>query len=69
MKLQNKEHFDYQIRPESPQSKVIVKLKNELRKLGDEMVNVAAANGISLSTDDVQILKKQNYNLLKKLLS
>ena len=48
-----KEHFDYQIRPESPQSKVIVKLKNELRKLGDEMVNVAAANNISLSTDDV----------------
>ena len=48
-----KEHFDYQIRPESAQSKVIVKLKNELRKLGDEMVNVAAANNISLSTDDV----------------
>ncbi|QKF67908.1 imelysin-like iron-regulated protein A-like protein, IrpA family [Arcobacter venerupis] len=48
-----KEHFDYQIRPESSQSKVIVKLKNELRKLGDEMVNVAAANKISLSTDDV----------------
>lgn len=48
-----KEHFDYQIRPESPQSKVLVKLKNELRKLGDEMVNVAAANNISLSTDDV----------------
>ena len=48
-----KEHFDYQIRPESPQSKVIVKLKNELRKLGDEMVNVAAANKISLSKDDV----------------
>ena len=48
-----KEHFDYQIREESPQSKVIVKLKNELRKLGDEMVNVAAANKIKLSTDDV----------------
>ncbi len=48
-----KEHFDYQIKPESTQSKVIVKLKNELRKLGDEMVNVAAANKISLSTDDV----------------
>ena len=37
----------------SPHSKVLVKLKNELRKLGDEMVNVAAANNISLSTDDV----------------
>lgn len=46
-------HFDYQIRPDHPQSKVIVKLKNELRKLGDEMVNVAAANKINLSTDDV----------------
>lgn len=49
----NKEHFDYQIKPESTQSKVIVKLKNEMRKLGDEMVNVAKANGINLSTDDV----------------
>ena len=48
-----KEHFDYQIRPTSEQSKVIVKLKNELRKLGDEMVNVAKANKINLSTDDV----------------
>lgn len=46
-------HFDYQIRPDHPQSKVLVKLKNELRKLGDEMVNVAKANGISLSSDDV----------------
>ncbi len=46
-------HFDYQIRPDNEQSKVIVKLKNEMRKLGDEMVNVAAANKISLSTDDV----------------
>ncbi len=48
-----KEHFDYQIQPNNPQAKVIVKLKNEMRKLGDEMVNVARANGISLSTDDV----------------
>ncbi len=48
-----KEHFDYQIQPENPQAKVIVKLKNQMRKLGDEMVNVANANGISLSTDDV----------------
>lgn len=48
-----KEHFDYQIKSTSPQSRVIVKLKNELRKLGDEMVNVASANKISLSTDDV----------------
>ncbi len=48
-----KEHFDYQIQPDNPQAKVIVKLKNELRKLGDEMVTVAKANGISLSTEDV----------------
>ena len=48
-----KEHFDYQIQPDNPQAKVIVKLKNELRKLGDAMVSVATANGISLSTDDV----------------
>ena len=46
-------HFDYQIRPEHLMSKVLVKLKNELRKLGDEMVSVAKANNISLSTDDV----------------
>ncbi len=48
-----KEHFDYQIRPTSPMSKVIVKLKNEMRKLGDTMVDVASANGISLTKDDV----------------
>ncbi len=50
---QNNRHFDRQIRPNDPQAKVIVKLKNELRKLGDEMVNVAHANGISLSVEDV----------------
>ena len=33
--------------------KVLVKLKNELRKLGDEMITVAKANNIKLSTDDV----------------
>jgi putative iron-regulated protein len=41
-------HFDYQIQPNDPQAKVIIKLKNELRKLGDKMVEVALANGISL---------------------
>lgn len=46
-------HFDYQIYPTDPQSKVITRLKNELRKLGDEMVNVAAQNGISLTVEDV----------------
>lgn len=46
-------HFDRQIISTDPQSKVIVKLKNEMRKLGDEMVNVAKANGIDLTVDDV----------------
>lgn len=46
-------HFDYQIRPDHPQSKVLVKLKNELRKLGDEMITVAKSNNIKLTTDDV----------------
>jgi len=48
-----KAHFDYQIQAGNPQAKVIVKLKNEMRKLGDEMVNVAKANGVNISTDDV----------------
>ena len=48
-----KEHFDYQIKPTSPMSKVIVKLKNEMRKLGDMMVTVASANGINLTKEDV----------------
>ncbi|MGK0256165.1 MAG: putative iron-regulated protein [Arcobacteraceae bacterium] len=46
-------HFDYQIRPNDSQTKVIIKLKNELRKLGDKMVIVARANGINLSEKDV----------------
>ena len=46
-----KDHYEYQIRPESPRSKVIVKRRDQLRKLGDEMVNVATANNIILSTD------------------
>ncbi len=48
-----KEHFDYQIHLGNPHAKNIVKLKNEMRKLGDEMVNVAKAYGIDLTTDDV----------------
>ena len=46
-------HFDKQIRANDPQSIVIVKLKNEMRKLGDQMINVANANGIQLSVEDV----------------
>ncbi|MGM0518095.1 MAG: imelysin family protein [Campylobacterota bacterium] len=48
-----KEHFDYQIHLGNPNAKNIVKLKNEMRKLGDEMVNVAKAYGVDLTTDDV----------------
>ena len=40
-----KAHFDYQIRPDNPQAKVIVKLKNQMRKLGDMMRLVAEQNG------------------------
>ncbi len=48
-----KEHFDYQIKSDNPQARVIVKLKNQMRKLGDMMVIVASANGISLTSEDV----------------
>jgi len=50
---QTSRHFDYQIHPTDLQAKVIVKLKNELRKLGDKMVEVSSANGINLSVEDV----------------
>ncbi|GAB6039617.1 imelysin family protein [Endothiovibrio diazotrophicus] len=49
-----KMHFDYQIHPENEASvQNIVSLKNRLRKLGDRMIAVAEAYGISLTTDDV----------------
>ncbi|SUO96262.1 imelysin family protein [Suttonella ornithocola] len=49
-----KMHFDYQIHPENEESvNNIVALKNDLRKLGDKMVEVAAAFNVSLNTDDV----------------
>lgn len=46
-------HFDYQIRPNDSQAKQIKKLKNELRAIGDQMMGVAAANGVSLTVGDV----------------
>jgi len=47
-------HFDYQIRPENEESvQNIVTLKNQLRRLGDQMVIVSKAYGISLTTNDV----------------
>lgn len=48
-----KAHFDYQIRPDNPQGRVIVKLKNQMRKLGDMMPVVAKQNGLELTADDV----------------
>ena len=50
---QTSRHFDRQIQPDDSQSKVIVKLKNELRKLGDQMVIVSKANGINLTIEEV----------------
>ncbi len=48
-----KAHFDYQIQPESEYAKGIVAMKNEMRKLGDMMIQVAKANGVSLTEEDV----------------
>ncbi|KAA0445840.1 MAG: imelysin [Candidatus Thioglobus sp.] len=50
---QTSAHFDYQIRPNNPQSKQIKKLKNELREIGNQMVYIARANGVSLNISDV----------------
>ena len=47
------EHFDYQIKEGSSNRATIVSAKNEMRDLGDEMVNVAAQFDISLTEDDV----------------
>lgn len=47
-------HFDYQIHPENEESaQNIVTLKNDLRKLGDQMVAIAPHYGLSLTTDNV----------------
>ena len=48
----NQAHFDYQIRPDSPHAKVIIKLKNQMRKLGDMMIVVAEQNGVDLNADE-----------------
>lgn len=47
------EHFDYQIKEGSSNRQNIVNAKNAMRDLGDKMVGVASAFGISLTTDDV----------------
>ncbi len=48
-----KAHFDYQIQPDSPWVKDIVAMKNNMRKLGDQMIVVAKANGASITEEDV----------------
>ena len=48
-----KAHFDYQIRPDNPQARVIVTLKNKMRKLGDMMLIIAKQNGVDLTSEDV----------------
>ena len=53
---QTSRHFDYQIRPNDSQARQIKRLKNELRKLGDQMINVAKANGIDVTdSEETQI--------------
>ncbi len=47
------EHFDYQVRPDNPNAKNLVSLKNDLRKLGDKIVTVAKDNGIVLGINDI----------------
>lgn len=53
-KAKTEMHFDYQIMPKNKaEVKNIVALKNDLRKLGDKMVSVAKAFGVSLTESDV----------------
>jgi len=47
------EHFDYQIKDGSSHKENLNSAKNELRNLGDAMVDVAGEFGISLTEDDV----------------
>ncbi len=48
------EHFDYQIKDGSSYKSNLNSAKNELRKLGDAMVDVAKEFGISLTEEDVR---------------
>lgn len=54
----NTRHFDYQIRPNDPQAKNIKRLKNKLKKLGEQMLIVAKANATKLSITDITNAKK-----------
>ncbi|NEN75510.1 imelysin [Pelistega sp. NLN82] len=47
-------HFDYQIKPEhEKESRNIVSMKNQMRRLGDQMITVGKAFDINLSEEDV----------------
>lgn len=47
-------HFDYQIMPQNETaSRNIVSMKNQMRRLGDQMINVAKGFGITLTEGDV----------------
>lgn len=54
-------HFDYQIRPNDPQSREIKRLKNVLRAIGDQMVIIAKENGINLNIVDVTDNKETRF--------
>lgn len=46
-------HFDYQIKDGSSTKSTIIAMKNDMRDLGDLMINVANTFGITLTEDDV----------------
>lgn len=47
-------HFDYQIMPQNEaEARNIVGMKNQMRRLGDQMITVAKGFGITLTEDDV----------------
>lgn len=51
----SKMHFDYQILPSNKkEAKNLVTMKNNMRKLGDQMVTVAKNFGISITEEDVR---------------
>jgi putative iron-regulated protein len=50
---ENSEHFDYQIKVDSENRQNAYNTKNRMRDLGDQMVHVAEALGISLTTQQV----------------
>lgn len=56
----NTKHFDYQIQENDATRQNVISAKNELRDLGDEMIDVAAAFGITLTSGDVTDSQETN---------